>query len=86
MPAPRTSLLKRVGEMCRTCATMVIAGVWRTRSFGEVEARVLALPPAHQVALTIIVLGFLFALSLFAAQFGWLGIIVFWLAVIALAR
>lgn len=79
-------LLQRIGEMCRTCAIMVVAGVWRRRSFSEIEARILALSRTGQIAVTTAVLGFLFLLSLFAAQFGWPGMLIFWLAVVVLAR
>lgn len=80
------SVFERVGAACRTCAAMVIAGVWRTRSFEDIEARLLALPPRSQAAVTGGVLGLLFLLSLFAAQFGWPGMLLFWLAVVVLAR
>lgn len=65
---------------------MVIAGVWRRRSFSEIEARLLSLSRAGQAAVTSAVLGFLFLLSLFAAQFGWPGVLAFWLAVVVIAR
>lgn len=72
--------------MCRTCAVLVVAGVWRKRSFSEIEARLLSLSLAGQAAVTVAVLGFLFLLSLFAAQFGWPGMLVFWLVVVVLVR
>ncbi len=78
--------LARVGAVCRLVAALLIAGVWRSKTLGEVEAR-LRQAPARQQALAVGgVLGLVFLCSLFAAQFGWIGLIVFWLGVILIAR
>lgn len=73
-----------VARRCRDVAVMVIASLWRGRDLDEIEARLAALPLRRQVGLVGGVLGLLFLLSLFAAQFGLLGMALYFFAVVAL--
>ena len=88
MPAigSKKPLSVTLGRMCRTVAVAIINGFRRKLSFDETEARIVALPLKEQVLLTGLVLSGLFCLSLIAAQFGLIGLAVFWLGVILLIR
>ena len=76
------TLMPRIGTLCRTIAVALIAGVCRWRSIREVNDRIVARSVQEQALITAAVLGVLFAICLFAAQFGWIGMLVFFLAVI----
>ncbi len=76
----------RIGTTCRNVAVAVIAGVYRRRSTQEVNSAIKARPTEQQIAITAAVLGALLAGCVFAAQFGWIGMLVFWLAVIVLVN
>lgn len=80
------TLLPRLGVIARTSAVAVISGFCRRRSIGEINERVAARPIHDQVAITVAVLAALFVLSLIAAQFGWVGMLAFWLVVIVLVN
>ncbi|MBK5928924.1 hypothetical protein [Rhodobaculum claviforme] len=86
MPMTHHSLLSPMGQMCRTVSATLIAGVWRSRSIAEVEGRIKRLGLREQAGVVGGVLGLLLLLSLFAAQFGIPGLLVFWLGVIALVN
>lgn len=73
-----------VARRCRDVAVMVIASLWRGRDFDEIEARLAELPLRRQFGLVGGVLGLLFLLSLFAAQFGLLGMAIYFFIVVAL--
>ena len=79
-------LLSRGAVLCRTCAATLIAGLWPGRDLRDVNARLSGCPVGQQAAITAAVLGLLFLLGLVAAQFGWIGILLFWMAVIFVAR
>lgn len=81
-----TDFLSSAGRLCRTVAIALIAGVRRGLDYDEVEARICALPVREQAVVTGATLAVLFALSLVAAQFGLIGMSLFWLAVILLVR
>lgn len=76
----------RLAQMARTAAALVIAGVWRRRDFVEIEKHLRSQERPVQITVTLAVLGFLSACSLVAAQFGIVGMLVFWMAVILLVR
>lgn len=86
MAAKFSSLVSRFGTMCRISAVALIAGVCRSRSIRDIDAAITARPVQQQAAITAGVLGALFGLSLIAAQFGWVGMLLFWLAVIVLVN
>ena len=86
MPETRTGIMSRLGAHCRRVAVLVIAGVWRSRSYAALDRQTARLPRRQQVGLTVAVLGFLLALALVAAQFGPLGLALYFAAVVLLVR
>ncbi|MBN2759574.1 MAG: hypothetical protein JXQ79_03660 [Rhodobacteraceae bacterium] len=76
------SLVPRLGTVCRAGAVALIAGVYRSRSFAEINDKIAARPVAEQAAIVLAALMAMFILSLIAAQFGWVGMLALWLAVI----
>lgn len=86
MPMTHNSVLSPVGQLCRTVAATLIAGVWRRRSASEVEERIKGLALRDQVGVVGGVLGLLFLVSLFAAQFGILGLLAFLLLVVVIVN
>ncbi|RBI84950.1 hypothetical protein DRV85_09800 [Rhodosalinus halophilus] len=82
MSDPRRTVMVPIARQCRMVAVALIASLWRTRAPEEIDAAIGGLPAARQSAVVGGVLGFLFLLSLFAAQFGLVGLALFWLAVI----
>ncbi len=86
MPMTGNSVLSPMGQLCRTVAATLIAGVWRRHPAAEIEARIKRLGTAEQTGVVGGVLGLMFLCSLFAAQFGILGVLLFWLGVILLVR
>ncbi len=82
----KSSPLVTAGRMSRTVAIALIAGVRRRLSMDDVEDRILALPLRDQALVTVATLSALFLVSLLAAQFGLIGLAVFWLGVILIIR
>lgn len=82
MSDPRRTVVLPLARRSRQVAVTLIAGLWRTRTAEEIDAMLASLSEGRQTAVIAGVLGFLFLLSLFAAQFGLLGLAVFWLAVV----
>ena len=80
------SLSTLAGATSRRVAAALIAGVWRKRSVREVDAWIRRRPGRDQVMITGGVLAALLALSVVAAQFGWVGMLVFWLLVIVIVN
>lgn len=78
--------LSRIGVICRGAAATLIARLWPGRSVRDVDQRLAACPARQQALVTGGVMLVLLLLSLFAAQFGWLGILLFWLGVVIAAR
>ena len=74
------------GATSRKVAAALIAGVWRKRSVREIDAWIRRRPGRDQVMITGGVLVALLALSLVAAQFGWVGMLVFWLGIIVIVN
>ena len=86
MPQVVRQALLRGGTLFRRVAATLIAGLWPGRTLREVDDALAARPTGQQTA---IIGGVLFCLVLagfFAAQFGWIGILVFWMLVIVIAR
>ena len=86
MPMTRPNLLSTMGQLTRTVSATLIAGVWRSRTIPQVETRIKRLAFRDQVGVVGGVLGLLLLLSVFAAQFGIVGLMLFWLAVIVLVN
>ncbi|MEL7098883.1 MAG: hypothetical protein AAGM84_08655 [Pseudomonadota bacterium] len=72
-------------DRCRDVAAALIAGLSR-REIAEVSARIDAAPALQQRGIVFGTLGGLMGASLLAAQFGLLGLCIFWLTVIWLVR
>ena len=86
MPALRASILSPVGTMIRNVTAALIAGLWRSRSQDEIEARLKALPVREQAVISGSVLSALFLTSLLFAQLGLVGLAAFLLVVILIVR
>jgi hypothetical protein len=81
-----TDLMLRLADHARRAAVLVVARLLPGRDFPEVLAQVERMPPRAQAGITLAVLGVLLAAALVAAQFGPLGLAVYFGAVILLAR
>ncbi|MFY9211885.1 MAG: hypothetical protein WAO69_12210 [Aestuariivita sp.] len=79
-----SSLTRSVAIRCRDVASALLGGLWPGRDSNEVAAQIADLPYRLQVAFTLGALTLLALVSFFAAQFGLIGIAIFWLGVIAL--
>lgn len=79
-------ITKRIGLTARNVAVTLIAGVMRWVPIEEINDRICARPLRDQVLITAGVLAILAGLSVLAAQFGWIGMLLFWLAVIVIAN
>lgn len=79
-------LYVKAARLCRTVAVALYSGLRRGQSFDDHEQRVVSMPVRMQAAFTGGILSALFLCSLFAAQFGLLGLAIFWLAVIFIIR
>lgn len=86
MSASIKPLLAKAGSFCRTCAACIIAGLWPRRSLKDVEARLAACSAGQQVAITGGVFFLLVLLGFFAAQFGWIGVLLYWMSIILIVR
>ncbi len=75
-----------LGLLCRTVAVTLLSGWLTRRDFAEVESRLAARPVAEQAAIVGAVLGALFLLALLAAQAGAVGLCLYGLAVVVVAR
>lgn len=83
--AERGDILARAGRLCRTVAAALIAGLTR-RDDNDVEARLARRPRGEQALIVGLTLLGLFLTSLLFAQFGWIGMLVFFLIVVLLVR
>jgi len=73
------------GRLCRSGAAMLIAGVTRS-TLKEAENRLAVAPLRDQTIVVTVVLGLLVAGAFAAAQFGIVGLLIYWLLVIVAAR
>jgi membrane-bound ClpP family serine protease len=86
MSRPLVHIAARLGLVCRHAAVALLSGLLPRLGFAEIERRLAARPLRDQVAVVGGVLLGLFLLSLLAAQFGWIGMLLFWLGVVIVAR
>lgn len=86
MSMTHTSPLRRAGQIMRTAALMVVAGIWRTKSLDDIEAAVIRQSGPVQVSIVLAVLAGLFVTALLFAQAGWIGILIYWLGLILVVR
>jgi hypothetical protein len=77
-----SEILTPAWHSCRTVALALIAGFARKTGFESLDARVNALPIHSQALIVCLMLALLLGCSLFAAQFGLLGLAVFLGAVV----
>lgn len=86
----RRGMMKQVQAIlwtrCRDVAAALIAALWPGRDLTEVLAWMDAGSPARQRAIVLGALAALFALSMIAAQFGLIGLCIFWMLIIWLIR
>jgi hypothetical protein len=80
----RESVVSRLAGMSRTVAAGLLARVWRGGTAADLDERLAALPAARQAVIVGGTVGLLFLSALFAAQFGWIGLLVFGIAVVLL--
>lgn len=78
--------LAPLGVAARNASALVVSGVARRLGVRDVRDRIEALPAGEQALVVGGVLGLLFLISLFAAQFGVVGMLLFFLAVVLIAR
>ena len=82
--------MNRIGILlwtrCRDVAAALIAACWPGRDVPEIVHWIEKNSPTAQNAIVFGALAGLFALSLFAAQFGLIGLCLFWLGVIWIIR
>lgn len=76
------SVVPRVGTVLRLATVSVIAGFCRWLSITDINARMKARPVPEQAMIVLAVMAVLFTLALIAAQFGWIGMLTFWLSII----
>lgn len=86
MASAPLSLAHRTGITCRRAAATLVGGFLRNRPLAEIDAALAARPAREQALLVGGVLAALALLSFLAAQFGVVGMLGFWLAVIVLVN
>jgi hypothetical protein len=78
-------LLTPLAQQARNVAAMVIAAFWPGMSAAEVLARLMAMPGNRQAGVVSSVMIMMFLLALFAAQFGVIGLAVYFGAAVVIA-
>lgn len=86
MRVDRLTRMIPLARRCRTVAAALVAAFWPGKTGTQVEGVIAALPQVQQISVVSGVLALLFLLSLFAAQFGVLGLGLFFVLVIVILR
>ncbi len=86
LSATLRALLCGLWRSCRTVSALLISGLWRRRSFAETERWLDRLPPGRHGAVVAATLGALVGGAFLAAHAGVVGLLVYLLAVIVIAR
>jgi glycosidase len=86
MRVSRETLWQSLSVWTRPVIAALLSWVWRGHDQDRAEARLAALSPRDEAAITAAVLLMLFLAAVLAAQFGWLGMGLYFLAVILLVR
>jgi hypothetical protein len=86
MRVSRDTLWQSLSVWTRPVVAALLSWVWRGKNQVQAEARLAGLAPRDEAAITAAVLLILFLCAVFAAQFGWLGMGLYFLAVILLVR
>jgi len=76
----------RAGRLARSASLLLVAGLWPKQDFADVDKRVSALSVPAQSTIVAAVLAALFCTAMIAAQFGWLGMGIYWMLIILIAR
>ena len=76
----------RISDATRVVTIGVIAGVWPGRDESDVAEWLNAQSPARQTGLQTLVIGLLAVIALLFAQFGWIGLGVYFAIVVWLIR
>lgn len=76
----------KVATRARDIAILVIGCLWPGEDFHSIEARLDQQPLRIQAEVTLSVLGFLILLAFFAGQFGPLGVMLYFSAVVLTVR
>jgi hypothetical protein len=79
-------LVRPAGLACRTVVVSLLSGWLTGHSFDDLERRLAARPAADQAAITAATLLALFLLAILAAQAGIVGMLLYGLGVVVLAR
>ena len=80
------SFLSQMWVRCRDVAAALIASLWRGHATDDVVALIEREPLPRQRGIVFGTLTALFLLSIGAAQFGLIGMCLFWIGVILLIR
>ncbi|WP_128516907.1 hypothetical protein [Tabrizicola thermarum] len=86
MRISRNTLWQSLSDRLRPVVATLFARVWPGLDQEGAEARLAALSPRDEATVILSVLLLLFLCAVLAAQFGWLGMALYFLAVILLAR
>ncbi|MEM8569449.1 MAG: hypothetical protein AAGG56_00955 [Pseudomonadota bacterium] len=86
MQSGHTNLLDRAATLCRAVAATLIAGVWRKHSAREMNAWIAGRSERDQGLIIGGSLLALFVTSLAAAQFGWIGLLLFMLVLVVVVN
>jgi hypothetical protein len=78
-------LLTPLAQQARNVAAMVIAAFWPGISAADVLTRLMAMPGKRQAGVVGSVMAMMFLLALFAAQFGVIGLAVYFGAAVVIA-
>ncbi|ABV94484.1 hypothetical protein Dshi_2751 [Dinoroseobacter shibae DFL 12 = DSM 16493] len=76
------ALMSGLGQRARVVAFALVAGIARLCGKPEVDKTLRDLPAHKQRRVTVLALSGLLMTSLLAAQFGWIGMLVFFMAVV----
>lgn len=86
MSGPNRQNTSRLVSRARDSAILVIARLWPGADFHAIEAKLDQQPPRIQAEIILSVLGYLLLLALFAGQFGPLGVMLYFAAVLIAVR
>lgn len=82
----RDRLWTTLAGWTRPVVAALLSRVWAGHDQAGAERRLAALRPRDEAAITLAVLALLFLLALLAAQFGWVGMGLYFAAVILIVR
>jgi len=86
MPESAPSPLHRAGLLCRSVVVSLLSGWLTGQEYRQVEKRIAARPVAEQAILVGGVLTVLFVLAILAAHGGLIGMALYGLAIVIVAR